>query len=301
LVSEGRIAYQQQDGSITTTELQPTNLEGPSILISDLIDVAPTEGGDDPVPVASGVGQSEALVQTNDLPLEVPELVAPENAVADPVNPAIGVAEKIPETLTVPTRPEALPITTPEAPTAEEPGAEGRKLNLGSSWTNSKTETSTTLRISNSNGGLIPLQITETNITAEETAGPDNRVLKRYSKTITGLAKVNQQFIEDLYRTTGNIQSGAYTTAKEEQYEYEEIPPEGLSEAEKTQLANEIRNAAYAANPEELTFLVYNPKFRLKAKTEATMISSAEAAGRLGVKGVVVGSLYRINHECSAA
>jgi hypothetical protein len=284
MVSEGRIAYQQQDGTIISIELQPANLEGPSILISDLIDIAPTEGGEDPAPVASGVGQSEALVQTNDLPLEVPQLVAPENAVADPVNPAVGVAEKIPETLTVPTRPEALPITTPEAPTAEDPGAEGHKLNLGSSWTNSKTETSTTLRISNSNGGLIPLQITETNITAEETAGPDNRVLKRYSKTITGLAKVNQQFVEDLYRTTGNIQGGAYTTAKEEQYEYEEIAPEGLSEAEKTQLADEIRNAAYAANPEELKFLVYNPKFRLKAKTEATMISSAEAAGRLGVK-----------------
>lgn len=284
LVSEGRIAYQQQDGSLTTTELQPTDLEGPSILISDLIDVAPTEGGEDPAPVASGVGQSEALVQTDDQLFEIPELKAPENSVADPVNPAVGVAEKIPETLTVPTRPEALPITTPEAPTAEEPGAEGRKLNLGSTWTTSKTETTTTLRISNSNGGLIPLQITEVNTTAEETAGPDNRVTKRYSKTITALAKVNQQFVEDTYRVEGQIRSGAYTTAKEELFDYEEIPPEGLSEAEKAQLTNEIRNAAYAANPEELTFLVYDPKFRLKAKTEATMISCAEAAGRLGVK-----------------
>ena len=131
---------------------------------------------------------------------------------------------------------------------------------------------------------MIPLQVTETNLTAEQTAGPDNRVIARFSKTITGLAKVNQQFVEDSYRATGNIPSGPYSSAKEETFEYEEIQPEGLSDAEKAQLQNEIRNAAYAANPEELTFLVYNPKFRLKRKVEKTMISSAEAAGRLGVK-----------------
>lgn len=284
LVSAGLVGYQRLDGTIVSASLDDVSLDGPSIEIGELIDVAPTEGGEEPAAVATGTGQSQKLTEVNDLPLEVPELASPENAVVDPVNPVEAVVEKFPETLTTPTEPVSLPSTTPEDPTIEDPAAEGRKLNLGSSWSNSTTETTSTLRISNSNGGLIPLQVTETNVTAEQTSGPDNRVIKRFSKTITGLAKVNQQFVEDIYRATGSIPSGPYSSAKEEIFEYEEIQPEGLSDAEKTQLQNEIRNAAYAANPEELTFLVYNPKFRLKRKLEKTMISSAEAAGRIGVK-----------------
>lgn len=284
LISEGYAVFQQQDGTLVTTSLAPQSFEGPSIEISDLIDVAPTEGGEDPASVATGSGQTEELVEINDLPLEVPELAAPENAVVDPVNPVQAITDKFPETLTTPTEPVSLPNTTPEDSAIDDPAAEGRKLNLGSSWTNSNTETTSTLRISNSNGGLIRLQVTETNTTSEQTAGPDNRVIARFSKTTTDLAKVNQQFVEDIYRATGDIRTGPYTSAKEESFEYEEIQPEGLSDAEKAQLTNEIRNAAYAANPEELTFLVYNPKFRLKRKIEKSMISSAEAAGRLGVK-----------------
>ena len=284
LISEGYAVFQQQDGTLVSTSLAPQSFEGPSIEISELIDVAPTEGGEEPAAVATGSGQAEQLVEVNDLPLEVPVLAAPENAVVDPVNPVESIADKFPDTLTTPTEPVSLPSTTPADPTIEDPAAEGRKLNLGSSWTNSTTETTSTLRISNSSGGLIPLQVTETNVTAEQTAGPDNRVVERISKTTTDLAKVNQQFVEDIYRATGDIRGGPYTSVKQESFEYEEIQPEGLSDAEKAQLTNEIRNALYASDPDELRFLVYNPKFRLKRKVENTIISSAEAAGRLGVK-----------------
>lgn len=284
LVSENYVAYQKLDGTIGNTNLATQSLEGPSIQLSALIDLAPTVSGEEPAEIATGTGEFVELERNNDLPLEVPPFEAPENAEIDPTNPVETIAQQFPETLGNRTRPVGLPSTTPTDSGIADPAVEGRKLTFGSSWTNSTTETTSTLRISNSNGGLVSLQVTETNITAEQTAKPDNRVIKRFSKTITGLAKVNQQFVEDVYRATGNIVDGPYSSAKQETFEYEEVQPEGLSDAEKNQLQNEIRNAAYAVNPEELTFLVYNPKFRLTRKTEAVLISSAEAAGRLGVK-----------------
>lgn len=285
-VSEGKILFQQQDGTIQVSEIEPESLEGPAINISSLIDLAQTDVGEEPADVAKGSGGASKLKKKNDLPNESPTFELPEGEEIDPVNPVVGIGGSIPEELTTLPNTESvsLPLTLSADPAVDNSAAEGYKLNLASSWTTSVTESTGVLRISGSAGQLIPLQVTEKNVTAEETAGPDNRVVKRFSTTTTALAKVNQQLVEDIYRSSGEILDGPYTTGKIEEFTYEELQPEGLSASEKAQIDNEIRNASYAANPEELQFLVYKPKFRLTRKSESSIISFAEAAGRLGVR-----------------
>ena len=282
LISEGYAVFQQQDGTLVSTSLAPQSFEGPSIEISELIDLAPTEGGEEPAAVATGTGQAEELVEVNDLPLEVPEIKAPEDLQVDPLTPAEVIQQKFPEQLDTPTTPESAPATkvAEQEPVFE--SNEGHQLSFGNTWTTTKTEANSTVYIGSENP--IAIQFIERNVTGETTAKPDNRVISRVSVTTTALAKVNPQFVEDWYNAYGVIIGGDHTSTREEYYQYEEIQQEGLSESEKAQLQNEIRNAAYSANPEELKFLVYNPTYRLKRKIETETMSMAEAAGRMGVK-----------------
>lgn len=272
LMSEGYVAFIKSDGSLVSTPINALDYRGPSLQFSDLIDIAQTEAGEDPAEEASGTGQSSTLEQLNDLATSA-ALGGDLNAGIGFADPASDLAAQVP-TIELPKQPEISNGGDPE----------GHQLNLGSTWTNSWTESSSLMLISGPNNSTATINVTETNETAEKVAGPDNRVLERISKTTTSLAKVNQQYVEDIYKATGNIPSGPYTNVKVEKFSYSEIPPVGLTPREQAQLDQEIRDAAYSANPEELRFLVYNPKYRLNRKVEQTIISCAEAAGRLGVK-----------------
>ena len=169
---------------------------------------------------------------------------------------------------------------------------------FSSDWDNSITSTQTTIKVNLKNGSTVSFPVTETVITSEKKAEPDNRTLERTTLTQTSLVKVNSQVIQD-YRNAGfqgPSPSMVITSRKTDSYLYEEIPPPPLTTQEQEQLDQEIDAAIDALSQstgglsplvtqrKTIVLLPELPTFRVIREESIETMSVVEALGRIGVK-----------------
>jgi hypothetical protein len=150
---------------------------------------------------------------------------------------------------------------------------EGALGNFTASWDNNGISTQTAVKVTLKNGSSQSFPVTETVITSEQKAEPDNRTLERVNETTTAQVKVNSQLVQDYLNTANSLQllvnqapAGTDTTGtqlqilqlrqqantaaitpvtsrKVDQYEYQRIDPPPLTDEEKEQADQEVESA----------------------------------------------------------
>lgn len=170
---------------------------------------------------------------------------------------------------------------------------------FSSDWSNSATSTQTTIKVNLKNGSTVSFPVTETVITSENKAEPDNRTLERTTLTQTSLVKVNSQVVQDFLNAGFNYgpsPSTPITSRKTDSYIYEEIPPPPLTKQEQEQRDQEIEAAIDALSQstgglsplvrrrDTIVLLPELPTFRPIREQNTETMSYVEALGRIGVK-----------------
>ena len=150
---------------------------------------------------------------------------------------------------------------------------EGALGNFTASWDNNGMSTETAVKVTLKNGSTRSFPVTETVITSEQKAEPDNRTLERINETTTAQVKVNSQLVQDYLNTANSLQTsvnqappGTDTTGtqlqilqlrqqgnsaattpvssrKVDQYEYQRINPPPLTDEEQEQVDQEVESA----------------------------------------------------------
>ena len=169
---------------------------------------------------------------------------------------------------------------------------------FGATWDNSSLSTTTQIKITLSDKSTRTFPVTETVITSENKAEPDNRVIQRNTQTIQALVKVNSQVVQD-YLNKGLTDPGSGTpisTSKTDTYTYEELPPPAVNDDDRERIDQEIETAisnlqgqhVYFSNPNagetlRITLLPKLPTYRKVREESVEEMSYAEALGRIGV------------------
>jgi hypothetical protein len=192
---------------------------------------------------------------------------------------------------------------------------------FSASWDNNGVSTSTRVQVTLKSGATATFPVTETVVTSERRAEPDNRTLERISQTTTARVKVNSQLVQDFLNngSSGHGATTLVTSRKVDQYEYQRIDPPAPTEEELAQQEQEIQTAianlvandplTTNVNPSAQYSIVLLPKlptFRVSLHVATETISYVEALGRIGIKdytrlssiptGEGVSSVIRIQH-----
>jgi len=199
-------------------------------------------------------------------------------------------------------------------------GVSTSQANYGSfdaTWNESTTTSESILKITTEGGRVISHPITEITTTYEETAEPDNRVLKRVTETTVADIKLNSQFFYIMYSGDEYVMerlgipveftllnNGYLKVTKTDIYTYEEIPPPPLTEAEQQQLDEEIdaaqqaiidasptSSSPYLGSSGRILLLPELPTYRVIREESTETMPHFEAYGRMGLKDIAYPSI----------
>jgi len=296
LASAGHVGYLDAQNELEAIPYANLPTNGPVVTFEQVVDINPNTGGVDFTENPTGTGTAKQIEEEQ-----------PPQAI---YTPGVHIGQ------------EAL---TPQALFA--PGVDIENKALGAftaSWDNNGMSTQTAVKVTLKNGSTKSFPITETVITSEQKAEPDNRTLERRAETTTAAVKVNSQLVQDYLNTADSLQaqlnagsnvSGTLlriselraqgnsaattpiTSRKVDQYEYQKIDPPPLTDKEEEQADNEVQSAIANLTANDplsntppivakyrVVLLPKLPTFRVTVHVATETMSYLEALGRCGIK-----------------